>query len=105
MPRKKAAVETPSTNGAHAQPRVLSSKITMTELAEFKARKALFDHQYQVLQAVELRYRLYQKQIKEAYGLPDEFNVNMETGEITWKAQPLEVMASEGRLPMEGFRG
>jgi hypothetical protein len=75
---------------AKAEPKLLSATLTDHELAEYRYRHGTVQHYKILLLALERDLMAYQKQLREAYALPEEFTINLETGEVRWQMSRFE---------------
>jgi hypothetical protein len=80
---------------AKPKPQLLSARLTEHELAEYRYRYQSVQHYKILLLALERDPMAYQKQIREAYALPEEFLIDLETGELRWEMSRLEKLHAE----------
>jgi hypothetical protein len=72
----------------------LSLKITEVELNEYRGRMALLQSAIRAQAAADEYVRIYQAQIREAYGLPTKFTVHLGDGTITFEKGNMERMVA-----------
>jgi len=59
--------------------------LTPEELIEFRLRKAALDQARAMFMMVEEAYRAWTIQIKDKYGLPAQYDIDVRTGRMTPK--------------------
>lgn len=57
--------------------------LSLDEVAEYRLRASLVQQQEQIARACKISFQVYQDHLREKYGMPEKFNINLDTGELT----------------------
>ncbi len=85
-----------------AKPQKSNSKKTLTktfderELAEYVRRHQLCEHYRQVYDTMKASLLGWQNYMRKIHDLPENYQVNLKTGVVTWEMTKMEEFMSKG---------